>query len=107
MTTLTCPPACLIDFAPRLMCCPLVRCKVCHGTCFSPQRVAEQLRRLIRDARLYAADTEPDDDACGERRIEAERTYLELAHEQLANELDGTCTACWLMRTDHDKTCIN
>jgi len=77
-----------------------VSCKVCQGTCFSPEWVAEQMRRLGEDARRYAADTEPAEDAGSSRRWMAERDYIRLSLEQLASELEGVCTACWLLSSE-------
>lgn len=84
-----------------------VKCRFCGGSCFSPAGIADQLRRLAADAHHYAAEVEPEDVVDGALRLEAERTYLELAHRQLANELDGICTACWLMGAAVDRKWIN
>lgn len=71
-------------------------------------QVIDQLRRLSDDAWRYAADAEPNDLGGGaRRRAEAERTYVMLTHEQLANELEGLCTACWMTVAAAERTWLH
>jgi len=94
-----------VDFRRRLRSVPPVRCRRCHGPCLSPAQIAEQLRRLREDARRNAAELEPVED--GSPRMVAERDYIDIAHEQLASELEGICTACWFAGAEPDKRWVN
>jgi hypothetical protein len=76
--------------------------------CLSPAQVAEQLLELRKDALRNAAELEPDDDDKSPiARLLAERDYMDAAHEQLANELRGICSACWLADAEPAKRPMN